>query len=105
MKNKRIFLIVLDSVGVGEMPDAALYGDEGSNTIKAAATTGLLDMPNMKKLGFFNIEGINDMYDDNPKDFSAMVGRMAEASKGKDTTTGHWEIAGIISEKPMPTFP
>ena len=103
--NKRIFLIVLDSVGVGEMPDAAAYGDEGSNTVKAAATSGLLDMPNMKKLGFFNIKGIDDMYDDNPKDFTAMVGRMAEASKGKDTTTGHWEIAGIISEQPMPTFP
>ena len=103
--NKRIFLIVLDSVGVGEMPDAAAYGDEGSNTVKAAATSGLLDMPNMKKLGFFNIKGIDDMYDDNPKDFTAMVGRMAEASKGKDTTTGHWEIAGIVSEQPMPTFP
>ena len=104
MDKKRIFLIVLDSVGVGEMPDAALYGDEGSNTVKAAASSGLLEMPNMKKLGFFNIEGINDIYNDNPKEFSAMVGRMAEASKGKDTTTGHWEIAGIISEQPMPTF-
>ena len=105
MKKKRIFLIVLDSVGVGEMPDAAAYGDEGSNTVKAAATSGLLDMPNMKKLGFFNIKGIDDMYDDSPSSFPALVGRMAEASRGKDTTTGHWEIAGIISEQPMPTFP
>ena len=105
MNNKRIFLIVLDSVGVGEMPDAAAYGDEGSNTVKAAASSGLLDMPNMKKLGFFNIEGIDDMYDDSPSSYPALVGRMAEASRGKDTTTGHWEIAGIISEQPMPTFP
>ena len=105
MEKKRIFLIVLDSVGVGEMPDAAAYGDEGSNTVKAAATSGLLDMPNMKKLGFFNIKGIDDMYDDSPSSFPALVGRMAEASRGKDTTTGHWEIAGIISEQPMPTFP
>ncbi len=98
-------MIVLDSVGVGEMPDAAAYGDEGSNTVKAAASSGLLDMPNMKKLGFFNIEGIDDMYDDSPSSYPALVGRMAEASRGKDTTTGHWEIAGIISEQPMPTFP
>lgn len=102
---KRVFLIVLDSVGVGEMPDAAAYGDEGSNTVKAAATSGLLDMPNMKKLGFFNIEGINDMYDDIPAAPMYSCARMREASKGKDTTTGHWEIAGLISEKPMPTFP
>lgn len=102
---KRVFLIVLDSVGVGEMPDAANYGDEGSNTVKAAASSGLLNMPNMKKLGFFNIEGINDMYDDIPAAPACSAARMTERSKGKDTTTGHWEIAGLVSEKPMPTFP
>ena len=103
--NKRVILIVMDSVGVGELPDAADFGDEGSNTIKACATSGILDMPNMKKLGFFNIKGIDDMYTDIPKAPVYAVGRLAERSKGKDTTTGHWEIAGLTSEKPMPTFP
>ena len=102
---KRVYLIVLDSVGVGELPDAADYGDEGSNTVKAAATSGILDMPNMKKLGFFNIKGIDDMYTDIPEAPLYAVGRLAERSKGKDTTTGHWEIAGLVSEKAMPTFP
>ncbi|MCR5726147.1 MAG: phosphopentomutase [Lachnospiraceae bacterium] len=102
---KRVFLIVMDSVGVGELPDAAEFGDEGSNTVKAAATSGLLDMPNMKKLGFFNVKGIDDMYEDIPEKPMYAVSRLAERSKGKDTTTGHWEIAGLTSEKPMPTFP
>ena len=102
---KRVVLIVLDSVGVGELPDAADFGDEGSNTVKAAATSGFLDMPNMKELGFFNIKGIDDMYDDTPEAPKYAVARLAERSKGKDTTTGHWEIAGLTSEKPMPTFP
>ena len=66
--SKRVFLIVLDSVGVGELPDAAEFGDEGSNTVKAAASSGLLNMPNMKKLGFFNILGIDDMYDEETAD-------------------------------------
>ena len=102
---KRAFLIGLDSVGVGELPDAADFGDVGSNTVKAAATSGLLEMPNMKKLGFFNIKGIDDMYDDIPASPMYAVSRLAERSKGKDTTTGHWEISGLVSEKPMPTFP
>ena len=101
---KRVFLIVMDSVGVGELPDAADFGDEGSNTVKAAATSGYLDMPNMKKLGFFNIKGIDDMYTDIPEQPMYAVSRLAERSKGKDTTTGHWEIAGLTSLKPMPTF-
>ena len=101
---KRVVLIVMDSVGVGELPDAADFGDEGSNTVKAAATSGYLDMPNMKKLGFFNIKGIDDMYEDIPEAPMYAVSRLAERSKGKDTTTGHWEISGLISEKPMPTF-
>ena len=102
---KRVFLIVMDSVGVGELPDAAEFGDEGSNTVKSAATSGLLDMPNMKKLGFFNIKGVDDMYEDIPEKPMYAVSRLSERSKGKDTTTGHWEIAGLTSEKPMPTFP
>ena len=104
MGKKRVFLIVMDSVGVGELPDAADYGDEGSNTVKAAATSGFLDMPVMKSLGFFNIKGIDDMYDDIPAAPKYAVSRLAERSKGKDTTTGHWEISGIVSEKPMPVF-
>ncbi|WP_066713188.1 phosphopentomutase [Clostridium sp. Marseille-P299] len=100
---KRVFLIVLDSVGIGEMPDSAQYGDEGSNTIKAASTSSYFSMPNMDKLGLFQIEGIKEL--GTAKEFEGTVARMEEASKGKDTTIGHWEIAGIISEKPLPTFP
>ncbi len=100
---KRVFLIVLDSVGIGEMPDAANYGDEGSNTLKACFNTGKLDIPFMKELGIFNIDGID--YGEKIQNPKASLARMKEKSKGKDTTTGHWEIAGITSEKPMPTFP
>lgn len=100
---KRVFLIVLDSVGIGEMPDAANYGDEGSNTVKACWDSGKLHVPNLQKLGLFNIEGVG-CGEKTEKPLGAFA-RMAEASAGKDTTTGHWEIAGIISEKPMPTYP
>lgn len=100
---KRVFLIVLDSVGIGELPDAYLYGDEGSNTVKAAATSPYFSMPNMKKLGLFNIDGM-DWAENEPAPQGAF-GRLAERSRGKDTTTGHWEIAGLVSENPMPTFP
>lgn len=100
---KRVFLIVLDSVGIGEMPDAADYMDEGSNTLKAASTSKYFNMPNMAQMGLFNIEGVDCRPQvDNP---TAAVARMSESSKGKDTTIGHWEISGIISEKPLPTFP
>lgn len=100
---KRVFLIVLDSVGIGEMPDAADYGDEGSNTVKAASTSGYFSMPNMKKLGFFNIDGVDICgREEHPE---AAVARMTEVSKGKDTTIGHWEIAGVISPQPLPTYP
>ncbi|HAB62436.1 MAG TPA: phosphopentomutase [Lachnospiraceae bacterium] len=107
---KRVFLIVLDSFGIGEMPDAANYGDAGSNTVKAASTSQYFRMPNMKKLGFFNIDGveIERPEEDWAKEEVTPVGayaRMTEMSKGKDTTIGHWEIAGIVSEKPLPTFP
>ncbi len=100
---KRIFLIVLDSVGIGEMPDAADFGDEGSNTLRAASTSEYFSMPNMKKLGLFNIDGVGIGA---PQDAPlGAFARMAEASKGKDTTIGHWEIAGLISPKPLPTYP
>lgn len=100
---KRIFLIVLDSVGIGEMPDAADFGDEGSNTLRAASTSEYFSMPNMKKLGLFHIDGVKTgTSQESPQGAFA---RMTEASKGKDTTIGHWEIAGLISPKPLPTYP
>lgn len=100
---KRIFLIVLDSVGIGEEPDAALYGDVGSNTLAAASTSKFFDMPNMQNLGLFNIDNVTCRASvQNP---TGAFARMQEYSKGKDTTIGHWEIAGVQSEKPLPTFP
>ena len=104
MENKkRVFLIVLDSFGIGEMPDANKYGDEGSNTLAAIVKSEKYDTPNLEKLGLFNIEGVNCKEGvENPLGSFA---RLAESSNGKDTTTGHWEMAGIISEKPFPTFP
>lgn len=100
---KRIFLIVLDSVGIGEMPDAGDFGDEGSNTLRAASMSRYFSMPNMKKLGLFHIDGIGM---EKPKEVPlGAFARMTESSKGKDTTIGHWEIAGMISPRPLPTYP
>ena len=101
-ENRRLFLIVLDSVGIGEAPDAAKFGDEGSNTMRAAVEAGA-DLPNLRRLGLFNIDGM-DWAQPEPSPIGAF-GRMQEASMGKDTTIGHWEIAGVISPKPLPTFP
>ncbi len=102
---KRIFLIVLDSFGIGELPDAADFGDMGSHTLRALQNTGRLDCPNLEKLGLFNIEGCESgKYAPVPAPL-ASYGRMSEASRGKDTTTGHWEIAGLVSKKPLPTYP
>lgn len=100
---KRIFLIVLDSVGVGEMPDAAAYGDAGTNTLRAAASSPYFHVPNMAKLGLFNLDGIG--WHEDEEQITGRVARMKEASRGKDTTIGHWEIAGIYSPKPLPTYP
>ena len=104
MENKkRVFLIVLDSFGIGEMPDAKKYGDEGSDTLAAIVKSKKYKTPNLEKLGLFNIEGVNCKEGvENPLGSFA---RLAESSNGKDTTTGHWEMAGIISENPFPTFP
>ena len=100
---KRVFLIVLDSVGIGEMPDAADYGDAGSNTLLSASKSSYFHVPNMEKLGLFNIDGVTAGQPvDEP---AASFARMTERSAGKDTTIGHWEIAGMISEKPLPVFP
>lgn len=100
---KRIFLIVLDSVGIGEAPDAADFGDVGSNTIAACSSNKNFHMPNMKKLGLFNIDGVDCVEKENEP--TGAFARMQEASRGKDTTIGHWEIAGIISNTALPTFP
>ncbi|WP_411678515.1 phosphopentomutase [Caproicibacter sp.] len=100
---KRIFLIVLDSVGIGAEPDAAEYEDEGSNTLAACATIENFSMPNMQKLGLFNIDGVTCRPGE-PEPQAAFA-RLREVSKGKDTTIGHWEIAGINSPKPLPTYP
>ena len=101
---QRVIMIVLDSVGVGELPDAALYGDEGSNTLgNTAKAVGGLNLPNLGRLGLGNIipiEGVPST--DTP---AGAWGKMAEQSAGKDTTTGHWEIAGLILDKPFPTYP
>ena len=100
---KRVFLIVLDSVGIGAMDDAAEFGDAGTNTLRSASEGSCFHMPNMEQLGLFNIDGIDWKKGvENPK---AVYGRMREASRGKDTTIGHWEIAGLISKKPLPVYP
>lgn len=100
---KRIFLIVLDSFGIGEMEDAADYGDKGTNTLRSVSSSPYFHMPNMGRMGLFNIDGVD--CGDKTKTPTAAVARMKEASKGKDTTIGHWEIAGILSKKPLPTYP
>ena len=98
---KRAFLIVLDSVGIGQMPDAAEWGDEGSDTLASIRKHPDFFCPNLEKLGLFNIDGVGGKVD-SPRTCYA---RMREASKGKDTTIGHWEIAGVYSPKPLPTYP
>lgn len=103
MKIKRVFLIVLDSFGIGEMKDSHLYGDEGSNTLYSCFKQKEFDVPNMKRLGLFNIDGV--FFGEKEENPLGAFGRFAEKSKGKDTTTGHWEIAGLVSEKPFPTYP
>lgn len=101
---RRVFLVVLDSVGIGELPDAELYGDEGSNTLAACTKSEAFSMPNMERLGLFDIEGVTHLKKGTVAP-EGVYGRAKEASKGKDTTIGHWEIAGIVSERPLPTFP
>lgn len=100
---KRVFLVVLDSFGIGEAPDAQEFGDLGSNTLRSVATSKYLDIPNMINLGLYNIDGVE--VGERMKEPIASYGRMTEKSAGKDTTIGHWEISGIVSKDPMPTFP
>ena len=99
---KRVFLIVLDSFGIGQMPDSAAFGDVGVNTLAACATSDKLHIPTMIAAGLGNIDGVSCL----PKsDAKGAYARLQESSMGKDTTIGHWEIAGIVSENPLPTYP
>ena len=100
---KRVFLIVLASCGCGAMPDSDKFGDVGVHTLKACSTSDKLHIPNMIAAGLGNIEGLEFFgKTDSP---TGAVAKMSEASMGKDTTIGHWEIAGIISPDPLPTYP
>ncbi|MBQ2296290.1 MAG: phosphopentomutase [Clostridia bacterium] len=100
---KRVFLIVLDSLGIGEMPDANSFGDRGANTLKRISHSPEFKVDNLIRLGLGNIDGID--YLNRAESPLAAVGRMTEKSAGKDTTIGHWEIAGLVSKKAMPTYP
>ena len=100
---KRVFLIVLDSFGIGEEPDAAAFGDVDVNTLRSVAGSPFFRVPNFQKLGLFNIDGVTvGEKCDAP---AAAIARLREKSMGKDTTIGHWEIAGVVSPKPLPTYP
>ena len=100
---KRIFLFVLDSFGIGAMPDAESFGDPGVNTLAACATSSALHIPNLIAAGLGNVAGVSCL----PKAEkpTGAVARLQEASMGKDTTIGHWEIAGLVSPDPLPTYP
>ena len=100
---KRIFLIVLDSFGIGAMPDSESFGDVGVNTLRSCTTSKELNIPNLIKAGLGNIQGVDCL----PKTDAPMgaYARLSETSMGKDTTIGHWEIAGVISDHPLPTYP
>ena len=100
---KRVFLIVLDSVGAGAAPDAAVFGDMGTNTLKSLTQSPYLHIPTLQKLGIGNIDGLSFL--GTTASPLAAHGRLQECSAGKDTTIGHWELAGHISTAPMPTYP
>ncbi len=104
---KRAIIIVLDSVGIGELPDAKAYGDEGSNTlgniVKAMKDEPWFRLAHMVDLGLSNIDGFDGL--EKPQKVYGSMGRMIERSMGKDTTTGHWEIAGLVLNQPFPTYP
>ena len=100
---KRIFWIVLDSAGIGEAPDADKFGDVGSNTWKSCYDSGKLHIPNMEKIGIYQIDGME--YAKSTENPIGSFAKMQELSCGKDTTTGHWEMAGIVTPDPLPKFP
>ncbi len=98
----RALVVVLDSVGIGELPDAASYGDEGSDTLGHIAAQVPLSIPNLRGLGLGRVAAIGGAAEMTPR---GAVGRMAEASAGKDSVTGHWEMMGIVLDRPFPVFP
>ena len=102
-KAKRVFIIVLDSVGIGYAPDAADFGDMGADTMRRISKSDKFHIPTLLKMGLGNIDGID--YLEKSENPCATVLRLRELSRGKDTTTGHWEMVGIVSEKAMPTYP
>ena len=103
MEINRVFLIVLDSFGVGAAPDAAEFGDAGADTLGSCAAAGTLSLPNLRRLGLFNIPGVS-CGEAEPLPRGAF-GRLREYSRGKDTTVGHWELAGLVSPRPLPVYP
>lgn len=103
MNTKRVFLIVLDSFGIGEMEDAAAYGDYDVNTLRSVSASSFFQVPNMKKLGLFNLDGVT--VGEKEEKPLGRIARLKERSKGKDTTIGHFEIAGVYSANPLPTYP
>ncbi len=102
MSIKRVFLIVLDSFGIGEAPDSENFGDKGANTLKSISQSEIFNIDTLKGLGFTHIDGLSYLGEGELK---SQIARLQEKSQGKDTTIGHWEIAGVVSEKPLPTFP
>ena len=100
---RRVFLIVLDSFGIGEAPDAAKFDDVGCNTLRSITSSKEYNTPLMKEMGLFNIDGVD--YMEGVEKTAGAYARLSEQSAGKDTTIGHWEIAGIISKNPLPTYP
>lgn len=100
---RRVFLIVLDSFGIGEAPDAAKFDDVGCNTLRSITSSKEYSTPLMKEMGLFNIDGVD--YMEGVEKTAGAYARLSEQSAGKDTTIGHWEIAGIISKNPLPTYP
>ena len=100
---KRIFLFVLDSCGIGAQPEADKFGDVGADTLRSCATSEKFHIPNLIAAGLGNIDGVTCLpKTDSPRGAYA---RLTESSMGKDTTIGHWEISGIVSPKPLPTYP
>ena len=100
---KRAFLIVLDSLGIGAMPDAENFGDLGSNTLKSISKSQFFSIPNLEKMGLGLIDGVDYLKKESSP--TAAYGRVYELGAGKDTTTGHWELCGLVSHSPMPTYP
>ena len=100
---KRVIIIVLDSLGIGALPDAASYGDEGSNTLRSAAESKVdFEIPNLLAMGLGNIDGVEGI--PCAQKPVGSFGRLQEVSKGKDTITGHWEIAGLYTKIPFKTY-